>query len=188
MLNEYIIKQKCEGKVLFKRLLLIFSYIFAATAATLAVLLFSPPILYIPFFLLVAAFIAIAVFLTWRFVSVEYELSLSSGELSLTAIYGKKTRRRLTSIPTGAIYEIGEYDDEAYERLDSISLQKNYILVSSLSAPVIFYALFDEGKDKCVLYFEADENMVSELRRQNSSAFRKGKVSRDRQFSQGSRQ
>ncbi len=173
---EYIIKQKCKGKVLLKRSLLIISYIIMFILASIAVITLAAPLLYIPFFLLIIAFTALTIFITWRFVCIEYELALFSGELSLSIIYGKNTRRRLTSLPAGSIYEVGEYDEAAYIKTSRLSLQKNYIFVSSLDAPRIFYALFDEGKDKCILYFEADDRFTAALKKQNPAAFRAGGI------------
>ncbi len=173
---EYIVKQKCEGKALLHRILLIFSYIIIFALASLAVIALSSPVLYIPFFLLIIAFVALLIFISWRFVCVEYELALYSGELSLSVIYGKNTRRRLLSLPVSTLREVGEYDGPAYGRISKLSLQRNYILVSSLAAPRIFYALFDIGEDKCILYFEASDSLLAALKTQNSAAFRAGGI------------
>jgi hypothetical protein len=101
---------------------------------------------------------------------------IGGGEISLTIIYGKGLRRRMTSIPINSLSEVGIYDDAAYEKLCASSLNKNYVCVSSMAAPTVYYALFDEGKDRCVLYFEADDRAIKYLRQQNSSALRAGNI------------
>ena len=104
--------------------------------------------------------------------SVEYEIVIGNGELYASVIYGRSITRRLLSLPIHDLSEVGIYDDEAYARLCSQSLQKNFICISSLSAPEIFYAIYDDGKDRCVLYFETDERGLAILKRDNPSAFR----------------
>ena len=173
---EYIVKQKNEGRVIAKKVGLILSIVLIFFIFLILILNLSAPLLHIPFILLDIAFCAMVAFVVWRFVCVEYEIVFSGGEISLTLIYGKGLRRRLAHIPINSLSEVGLYDDAAYEKLCSASLQKNYVCVSSLSAPVIYYALFDEGKDRCVLYFEADERAIKYLRQQNSSALRAGNI------------
>jgi hypothetical protein len=169
---EYIVKRKIEGKVLLQKIVFILGYAIAFAALCTVIISFAAPLLHLPFILLACAFIAMAIFVSWRFTCVEYEIAVSGGEFSLSVIYGKSTRRRLCSTPINAILQIGEYDDAAYGRLSSVSLQKNYICMSSLSAPSVYYALFDEGQDRCVAYFDADERIVKVLKQQNPSAFR----------------
>jgi hypothetical protein len=169
---EYIVKQRVEGKVLAKKIAFILSY--AAIFAMLCILItsFAAPLLHLPFILLACAFVAMAVFISWRFTSAEYEIAVSGGELMLSVIYGKATRRRLCSVPVNSILQMGEYDDAAYEHLSRMSLQKNYLCISSLSAPGVYYALFDEKNERCVAYFDADDRIIKALKRQNPSAFR----------------
>ena len=45
-----------------------------------------------------------------------------------------------------------------------------------MSAEVIYYAVFDEGKDRCVLYFEADDRAIKYIRQQNFGAIRAGNI------------
>ena len=108
----------------------------------------------------------------------EYEVVLGGGDLMITVIYGKGFTKRLLNIPINSISELGEYDDAAYKSVSKLSLQKNYICMSSLSAPDIYYAVFDEGKDRCILYFDAPERAIEILKKQNSAAFRRGQMNK----------
>ncbi len=173
---EYIIKQKTEGGVLLRKAALIIGYLVLFLILALVIILLSAPLLQLPFLLLDIAFCAMVAFISWRFVCIEYELIFSGGELNATVIYGKSVRRKGLSVTLNSLFEVGIYDDAAYEKLCSMSLQKNYIYVSSMSAEVIYYAIFDEGKDRCVLYFEADERAVKHIRLQNPSALRQGNI------------
>ncbi len=173
---EYIIKQKNEGKALLGRIGLFIAYILLFVILALVIILFSAPAFQMLFLILDLILCAMIAFISWRFVCIEYELVFSSGELTLTVIYGKSVRRKRLSVPINSIYEIGIYDDQAYDKLCKASLQKNYIAVSSMSAETVYYALFDEGKDRCALYFEVDDRAISYLRRENSSAVRQGNI------------
>ena len=81
-------------------------------------------------------------------------------------------RKQILNLSTLSFSEIGEYDDQAYDAVSALSLQKNYVCISSLSAPDVYYALFEEGKDQCILYFDAPARAVELLKKQNSGAFR----------------
>ena len=173
---EYIIKQKNEGKVVMKKLLFILGVLLLFVSLAVLLLNLFAPVLYLPFILLDLALCAMIFFIAWRFFSVEYEIILSGGDISLTVIYGKSVRKRLAIIPINSLSELGVYDDTAYERLCRASLQKNYLFVSSMAAPTIYYAIFEEGKERCVLYFETDERGINYLKQKNSSAARAGNI------------
>ncbi len=169
---EYMIKQKSEGAALIKKLSAAALYlVFAIVTCTLSIIF--PPIELRLFclFLSVAA-TAFLIFVTWRFLCVEYEFLIESGDLTVTIIYGKLSRKKLLRVPISSISEMGDYNDEAYEEISKLSIQKNYICLSSLSAPTVFYALFDEEKDRCILYFDVTERAAELLKKLNSGAFR----------------
>lgn len=169
---EYIIKPKNEGKVLIKKTALAASYFLLAAILIFLVITLAPLYVLIPLILLSVAVTALVAFITWRFVCVEYEICIGGGNLTVTTIYGRSVRRQLVNLNINSIFEMGEYGDGAYEEISKISLQKNYICVSSLASPVIYYALFDEGKDRSILYFDATDEAIRLLRISNSGAFR----------------
>ena len=174
-ISEYIVKQKNEGAVLFKKIAAAFGYAILLAILQVLIFAFAPPLLYIPLLIMALAFVGVVVFVTWRFLCLEYEIVIGNGELCITVIYGRSITKRLISLPIASISEIGTYDDAAYKRLSSASLQKNYICISSLSAPEVFYAIYEDGKDRCVIYFETDERGISILKQQNPTAFRRSK-------------
>lgn len=169
---EYIIKQKSEGKVLAKKLGLLGIYAAFFGILILLIFSFSPYELFVPLILIAVALSALLIFITWRYTCVEYEVIIEGGEISFTTIYGKGFRKRLFSLPVISFTEIGEYDDLAYEEISKLSLQKNLIIISSLSAPCVYYALYEDGKDQCILYFDAPQKAVELLKKLNSGAFR----------------
>lgn len=169
---EYIIKQKNEGVALLKKIGLASSYGAVALLLSVLNLLFAPQELKLLFFAIIAIIIAVAVFVSWRFVCIEYEVVISGGELKITTIYGKSISKTTLIKSLNAFSEIGEYDESAYEEISKLSIQKDYVCISSLSAPAIYYAIFEEESERRILYFDVTDKAVSLLKRSNSSAFR----------------
>ena len=169
---EYIIKEKNEGKVLFKKTGLALGYVILALLLSVLNLSFAPEELRLLFFVLIAIAIGFLAFITWRFVCIEYEIIISGGELTVTAIYGKSVSRKIISKTLNSFSEMGDYDERAYEEISKLSLQKNYLCISSLSASKIFYALFEEENERHILYFDVTEKAEELLRKQCASAFR----------------
>jgi hypothetical protein len=172
-ISEYIIKQKCTGAVLIKKIALGVALAIAAALAFIAIISLAPPVFYIPFALIALALLGVIAFTGYKLLYVEYEIVIGNGELCASVIYGRSITKRLISLPIKQLSEIGSYDDAAYERLCSMGLNKNTLCISSLSAPVIYYALYEDEKDRCVIYFETYERGLSILKRDNPSAFRK---------------
>ena len=168
---EYIIKKKTEGALLLKKIAAIVGYA-AFFFCSLALVALALPALLIPAIILISCLTAFLVFITWRFFCIEYEILIESGEIVITRLYGKGSRKKLFSYPISSLCEIGEYNDRAYEEISKLSLQKNLICISSLSAPDVYYALYEDEDDRCIIYFDAPERAVALLKRYNASAFR----------------
>lgn len=169
---EYIIKEKNEGKALLKKLGMLAAYLLLALTLTVLNLNLAPAELRLLFFALIAIAVGLTAFITWRFVCVEYEVVIAGGELIITALYGKSISRQIISKPLNAFSEIGEYDDRAFEEISKLSMQKNYLCISSLSAPRIYYAIFEEEKERHILYFDVTDKAVDLLTKQCASAHR----------------
>lgn len=168
---EYIIKKKAEGDLLVKRIAAVVGYVlffFLLTAFTLAVI----PSLLIPALLLICCLTALLVFITWRFLCIEYEIVISNGDIVITRLYGKGSRKMIFSSPISSLSEIGEYDDKAYEEISKLSLQKDHVCLSSLSAPEVYYAIFEEADERGIVYFDAPARAVELLKKYNAAAFR----------------
>ena len=173
-MHEYIVKQKNEGQTLFKKIALAAAYPLMAILLAIINITVAPEALQLLRNAIIVLFTVLVAFITWRFVCVEYEFIISGGDITVTAIYGKGFRKRLISMSINSFSEIGEYNDAAFEAVSKLSLQKNYICISSLSAPNVYYALFEEKGELCILYFDATQKAVELLKRHNSGAFRAG--------------
>lgn len=168
---EYIIKRKAEGDLLVKRIAAVVGYAVFFTLLTVSALAIIPS-LFIPALLLICCLTAFLVFTTWRFLCIEYEIVISNGDIVITRLYGKGSRKMIFSSPISSLSEIGEYDDKAYEEISKLSLQKDLVCLSSLSAPEVYYAIFEETDERGIIYFDAPARAVELLKKHNAAAFR----------------
>ena len=169
---EYIIKQKTEGKVLLMKIGFIAGYVILCSFLCMLTFLYLPKELYIVIFPCIFALTGFTVFVSWRFTCVEYEIVIAGGDITVTLLYGKGISKKLINMPVNTFSEIGEYDDAAYEEISKLSMQKNHVCLSSLSAPSVYYAIYEEEKDRCIIYFDATDKAVELLKKINPSAFR----------------
>jgi hypothetical protein len=169
---EYIIRQKSEGAALVKKILLISAYVLIFAIPFSLALLDSSAAWFIPTILISAAADAVFIFITWRFLSLEFEFIIDVEDITVSKIWGGRIRKKIFSVPIEKISEIGLYDDAAYEEICKMSIQENHVCVSSLSAPVMYYAIYSVEKDQSIFYFEATEEAIALLKKRNSSAFR----------------
>ena len=151
---EYTIKQRCEGIVLAKRICLIAIYMLCVLI--LLGLGFITRI-FVPFLALVPLCMWILIYFTWRYVDVEFELSLVSGTLTLSKIFGGKSRKRIFETCIKDMVAILPHTEENYEKVLRFSPTVEYRALSSDSSENAYFALFlSEKEEKAVLFFEPD--------------------------------
>ena len=174
---EFVVAPKKEGKSFMKRVGMIIAY--AVVVLALLMLLISFPAM-TPVFALSLVFMCIIVFFTWRYVSVEYEYSMVSGEVTLSNIYGGRTRRQVLTFRLKDCTMIAPaHVREWQERAELFGAEKVYSALSTANAPDAYFATFeDENKTKCIVYFEATEKALKICRFYNPSATVVTKVSR----------
>ena len=174
---EFVVAPKKEGKYLMKRVGMIIAY--AVVVLALLMLLISFPAM-TPVFALSLVFMCIIVFFTWRYVSVEYEYSMVSGEVTLSNIYGGRTRRQVLTFRLKDCTMIAPaHVREWQERAELFGAEKVYSALSTAGVPDAYFATIeDENKTKCIVYFEATEKALKICRFYNPSATVVTKVSR----------
>lgn len=169
---EYLIRQKNSGRLIKKKLLFVLGYFALALLIYSLIFAYCPTIVLIPFLLLGTAVMCGVVFFTWKFTVVEFEYIIVSDHITFTVIYGKILRKRALDLEIKAFSEIGYYDPVSAERLENVIVNRDFLFISSTSAPDICYALFDRGNEKCILYFEAPDKALDLIKKYNPSAFR----------------
>ncbi|MBQ8339573.1 MAG: hypothetical protein IJY16_03920 [Clostridia bacterium] len=179
---EFVVRQKNEGKWLFARIGLIFLYV-AYVVTLLSVGLLARIV--VPLLALIPISLWILIFITWRYVSVEYEYSITSGVLTFTKIYGGRSRKRILELPLRDAVRIAPLDNSMEaDRAQHYHPEREFSAISSLKAPDIYFILFEldaeKNKDKrrAILYLEATQKALQIFRYYNASATLVQKVSR----------
>ena len=169
---EHIVKQKIEGSLLAKKVCLVLAYIILFTLPSFLIISFCPIFLMVPFILVIATITVIAYLMTWKYTSVEFEYSIFGDVISFVNIYGKKSRKGKLDVAIKNFSEIGKYTEAAEKHLEEVVIDKDYLFISHLLAEHLYYGLFDDDGDKCIVYFEATDRALSLLKKYNPSAFR----------------
>lgn len=178
---EFATEQAREGKWALARVGMIALYVLycvAWLAAGIATRL-------IPLVALTPVTLWIFVFFTWRYVSVEYEYSITSGELIFSKIYGGRSRRTRLKMRLCDARLIAPLDDGEYSaRATAYQPEIEFSAISSLKAPDIYFILFEledkktGSKKRAIFYFEATALALKVCRFYNQAATVVTKVSR----------
>ena len=159
---EYIVKQKSEGVWKFRRIMMIVLYVVFNLAYLAAFLLTFPwAITFLPLLDWVL------IYFTWRFVSLEYEYSTLSGEITFTTIFGGKTRKNLFTVNIRDFQKIAPYDQAAEAYVSAQKCTRDFRCMSSINAPDLYYGIFMLEDEKCVVYFEATEKALKIMKYYN---------------------
>ena len=164
------VKKKPAGTLKRNRILLVCGYVlFGVLYAMFFLGMLGVPIKLPMGITFLPLLIWIAVFFTWRYVSVECEYQILDGEMRAMEIYGSKNMRELCRVRVSAMEKIAPYRDEYKAEADAIPENCRCACVSSMDAPDLYYAIFtDKDSDRCVLFFEATEKTLKVLRYYNS--------------------
>lgn len=163
---NYGVKKKVEGNYAVKRTLMIVGYILFVLGY--AIFFISMNIL--PIIALLPVLTWILIFFTWRFVSIEYEYYILDGEFRMLEVYGAKSMRELCRVRVSAMKVIAPY--RRYidkDRADAIPAANRIESVSSMSAPDIYYGIFEDSNgEDFVVFFEVTEKTLKVLKYYNS--------------------
>ena len=99
----------------------------------------------------------VLIYFTWRFVDVEFEISVTSGILTLSKIYGKISRKTVFEIPIKSISMIAPYSEDNMHRIERFSPNIYFCALSANDVKNQYFALFEtESEEKAVFIFESD--------------------------------
>ena len=170
---EFAVKQRIEGKWILARIAMISLYALFVGAWLLLGFSFS---LIVQLLALIPITTWILVFFTWRYVAVEYEYSITSGELTFSKIFGNRSRRTVLHIKLRDAVRIAPLDNaEESARATAYTPEREFSAISSLRAPDIYYILFEHAardgkKRRAILYFEATGRALQICRFYNPSS------------------
>lgn len=175
---EYIIKQNTT----LRKFYLIMAYILFPIVWTVVVVnIFHGTVLIFPAIFAGICIDVLLVFFTWRFTHVEIESCIELSTLTITTIHGSSHRKTVLELDIKSFNEVGLFTPEASEHLEKSTLHKDYVFISSLKSDNIYYAIFSEDENRCVLYFETTPDAFAHIRKINLSAVRRAEIQQKRE-------
>ena len=180
---EFVVRQRIEGKWLLARVAMITLYV----CFVLAWLAFGFNSIGVPLLALIPITTWMLVFFTWRYVAVEYEYSITSGELIFSKIYGNRSRRTCLKLKLRDAVRIAPLaNEEEAKRATEYHPEREFSAISSLRAPDVYFMLFEfsskggerSEKRRAIFYFEATQKTLQICRFYNPSSTVLTKVSR----------
>ena len=167
-LYEYVTSPKKQPIFRLKRALMVLGYIVYVVA--LLIVGFTTRLL-VPMMALVPLSTWILVWLTWRYVAVEYEYSLAGGFMTLNKIYGGRSRKKVAEIRIKDMGMIAPFDVDYIKEAERYAPERTVDFTSDLQKPEVYFALYEtEDKRRGILYFEATDQALRILRYYNSQA------------------
>jgi len=165
---EYTVKQKQEGKILLRKILLIAVYIlYVITVLTVALLtrLAAPAIAFIPITLW------ILIHFTYLYCNIEYEYSMMDGYITFSTIYGSRKRKEGFSMRISAFEKVCPYNEDYAKILEQFDPSRIYSAFSSENTPDDpYFAIFkDKNGKKCVFFFEATNRALRIMKYYNEN-------------------
>lgn len=179
---EFAVSQKIEGKWRAARLGLIAFYVIYPLAL-LFITMQNPG--FAPLYAFIPISLWLIVFITWRYVSVEYEYAVVSGTFTFTKVFGNRSRKKVFEMQLKNAVRIAPLaDGNEAARAAEYHPEREFVGVSSMSAPDVYMMLFELSdsksgeKRRAIFYFEATQKMLSICRYYNPSATVLSRVSR----------
>jgi hypothetical protein len=167
-LYEYVVSPKKQPVWRLKRALMLLAY--AAYVTVLLVVGLTTRLL-VPMMALVPLSTWIIVWLTWRYVSVEYEYSFVGGVMTLSKILGGRGRKKVADIRIKDMTMVAPFEGDFIKQAERYAPERTVDFTSDLQKPEVYFALYEtEDKRRGILYFEATEKALRILRYYNSQA------------------
>ena len=162
---EYAVSEKKTVKLLLKKLCLLFIYFLFVVAW----FIFGFVSKFFPLLALMPVTLWMLVFFTWRYVNVEYEYSMTSGDITFSKIYGNRQRKKVIEFKIKDCTLIAPFDKSEAKARD-YSPEKVYYMLSDINAPSAYVALLEKDGKHIAVCFEATEKALKICRFYNAPA------------------
>ncbi|MDI3478472.1 MAG: hypothetical protein PWQ59_1997 [Thermoanaerobacterium sp.] len=153
---EKLVKKQKTSKDMLKALGLIL--------LSLVVVFFIIPLIpfvkgFLIFFIVAIPFFAYYV-IRWQ--NIEYEYAYTNGELDVDRIVAESRRKRLLSVDCKDFEIVAKVSSDKYS--DEYRKIPNKVeAVSSMTSPDVYFAVFENGGKRTILYFEPNEKMIEAM-------------------------
>lgn len=164
---EFVVDEHPEGSRKLKKILGRGSMLVAIAVFVIFFTVLNPALAPLAVFPL--AMLGVVLYV-WKFFNVELEYSMTSGYISFTRIYGGQKRKAvLKMLCIKDMQAIAPVTDTTMAELSARGVEKSYMFASHSSAEDMYYAIFEKDGVKCVVYFEATQKALHNLRYYNTS-------------------
>jgi hypothetical protein len=158
MFAEYIVKRAPDAKSSAMRLLIIMASAILMYLALVLTQMFNL-IVIMPASVALVAWVGYRCFILY---SIEYEYTVTNGELDIDRIVARKGRKRMINIKSTQIRTISPYDDEHNAEYDEGKFAKTVDARSSPAADDVWYVIADQGEAGRVrVLFEPTPKMLN---------------------------
>ncbi len=156
---EHVVTDKLNKSRKWQKVLMIVGYVFVDAALFWFLLRINPFLI-----ALLALSTWIMVHFTWRYLNVEYEYVIESGQLIFTKIYGNKKRKEFFSIKLKDVVQIAPLDDPYIDAAKQYAPEQQYYGVPALEMDDVFFALFENDSKRSVFYFQMTQQAMRHFR------------------------
>ncbi|MBQ3791816.1 MAG: hypothetical protein II797_01805, partial [Clostridia bacterium] len=161
--KEYIVRRETDGKIVRTRILLILLYVLPFALLVYEAVRFS--------FYFLIIFLAVAegclILLTWPLTVREYEYVFLAGELSFHVIYGKRFRRKKTSVREDRLRHVVPATKESVAKYAS-GAKVLLDMTSGENEPHPYLLVFEDAKGReTAVLIAGYRQMIEELREKN---------------------
>ena len=107
--------------------------------------------------------IAIVVFAVYKIIAsmnVEYEYSVTNGDLDIDKIVAKKRRKKFARVKLRDVEYFAPFEDEHIKVAEESGAKKIYNAASSFDAPRLYFVLYYNNSEKVCLLFEPTDEMI----------------------------
>ncbi|MBR6594526.1 MAG: hypothetical protein IKK83_05035 [Clostridia bacterium] len=166
---EYSVLVKPTAKTKLLKFGIIFGAIFLFVLVYAILSIFNAGFLLVPSAVMLIVLDVFIIWFLWKYTNVEYDYLVVKGTLSISAVYGGRSRKELFSTTVSAASVISACEGRCAP--EEAKVEQVYTCVSSFDSNDIVYIVFtnQDGK-KCLAYFEANSKMKKLIRFYNSSA------------------
>ncbi|MEE1043164.1 MAG: DUF6106 family protein [Clostridia bacterium] len=106
------------------------------------------------------ALIAYVAYYLWSSLNVEFEYSVTNGDLDIDKIVAKKRRKKLVRIKLKDIEYFAPLDDNHINVAEDPSVDKVIDASSDIDSPKVYFAIYFNNSEKVCLLFEPTDKMI----------------------------
>lgn len=133
-------------------------------AAAIIAILIIPAVPYInSFWMLFDVLILYGAFRLIKMRNIEYEYSITNGEIDIDMIIDKRKRKRIISADCKDFEILSRPDSEYYKR-NAQNYTNRIEAVTSMNSPDVCFFAMNREKERVIVFFEPDERMINAIK------------------------